>query len=754
MNKLLCLLIALTCSQAIYAQFSFEYQPDGVPVNVTGNTLSNPYGGGFNYVQVSDLDYDYDGDMDLVVFDRTSDNIRLFENVLDGTTRHYRQVYNASQLFPEDLRYRVFLTDYDQDGENDLFTYGIGGIKVYKNTGDAANGLQWQLFKTLLKSDYSGTYTNLYVSSSDIPAIVDVDYDGDLDVLTFGISGQHLEYHQNQSMELYGIPDSLEFVLVNQCWGKFGEDLNNNTILLNDNSAPCTSGNVPNPQRVTGPSGEQSDPNAELNRHAGSTVLALDYDGNGVKDLVLGDVSFPNMTLLINGGTAPNTNSPMVSQDNAFPSNTVPVHMQLFPAAFYTDINFDGVRDLIVSGNAKNISQNEKSIYSYINNGADDQPQFVFGSKAFLQQDMLDHGTGTLPVIADLNGDGLKDLLIGNLFRYKETLDKESTLAYYQNTGTATAPVFTYVDNDFLNLSAQSYGLRSAPACADIDNDGDQDLFLGLEDGTIVYYENITTGSTPVFAAPVANYTDNTGSTISAGQFCAPQLFDLDKDGKTDLILGTKTGHLIYYRNTGTAGAPVFTLMNSTLGNVDVSQQNTPDGYATPHFFEHNDTTVLFLGAYDGKLHFYTDITDNLDAGSSFSLYSSDFLKVDIQGYSSFFVDDIDNDGFLNMFAGQDLGGLYHFEVDPNSTASLNTLSEEKFACRVYPNPTSGTIHIEIQESGSYSLELSDMQGRILESRSFSGHADLNLADQQQGVYFIRMTDKQGNTVVRKVVRR
>lgn len=58
------------------------------------------------------------------------------------------------------------------------------------------------------------------MSSSDIPALVDVEGDGDLDILTYHISGEHLEYHQNQSMELYGIPDSLEFVLKNQCWGR------------------------------------------------------------------------------------------------------------------------------------------------------------------------------------------------------------------------------------------------------------------------------------------------------------------------------------------------------------------------------------------------------------------------------------------------------------------------------------------------------------------------------------------------------
>ena len=257
-------------SHLFHAQFMFEYAPNSIPVTVVSHELENPFGGGLNYAQVGELDFDYDGDLDLVVFDRTNHNIRVFENREVGAVRQYVQNYNASQYFPAEVRYRLFFADYDLDGKNDLFTYGVGGIAVYRNVGDAGTGLQWELVKPFLKTDYNGFQSNLYVSSSDIPAIIDVDNDSDLDVLTFGINGQHVEYHQNQSMELYGIPDSLVFIMKNQCWGLFSEDMNTNSILLNDNSAPCTSGNVPNPMK--------SFDGKSATRHAGSTVLALDYD--------------------------------------------------------------------------------------------------------------------------------------------------------------------------------------------------------------------------------------------------------------------------------------------------------------------------------------------------------------------------------------------------------------------------------------------------------------------------------------------
>jgi len=719
------------------AQFSFNFS-DSIQVTKNGSPLSLAWSGGLNYAQFSEIDYDYDDDMDLLVFDRSNDQIRLFENRLIDGNRSY--VFNpiGQTLFPSDLRYRLTAIDYNQDGENDLFAYGIGGIKVYKNTGNSTTGLQWTVAKNLLYSDNWGTQLNLYVSSADIPAIVDVDLDGDIDILTYHISGEYLQYHKNISQETYGNSDSLVFELKNECWGGFREDVNSNTVFLNDQTAPCQGGNVPNPQLK---------PNNSEKAHAGSTVLAIDMNGNGVKDLILGDVTYPSLNFLTNGGTEVNTNSLMISANPNFPSNSTPVSMQLFPAAFWVDVDFDLQKDLLVAPNAKNVSENESSVLKYKNTSSNNTPNFVFETKSFLQEDMIEHGTGSIPVLTDIDNDGLVDLFVANYFTYKPVLAKESKIAYYQNTGTADNPVFTFIDNDFLNLSQEGFGLRMVPSFGDLNNDGKKDIILGLENGTLCYLQNTSTGSVPTFSAPVVNYPDHLGQSISVGQFAAPQLFDLNDDGKLDLLIGRKTGEVLYYLNIGTISNPSFELMNSNLGNVDVSTPNSPDGFAFPHFFRHLDTTYLMVGSLEGSIYFYDSIDDNLTIGSTFRTISANFLNQEknIGGYSSCAVGDLDNDSNLDLFIGQDLGGVFYLENDNTSTIGIQEHNETEIPLQVFPNPTDGIFNVQ---TTNFPLELVlfSAEGRFIRNLSVTQYSTVfDFSSLTQGIYFIKVKNK-GNT--------
>lgn len=723
----------------IVGQFQFSFS-DSIPIISNSTLLSMPWAGGLNYPQFSSIDYDFDGDLDLLVFDRSSNQLKVFEHRVGDGGSFYDFDPNGDEWFPEGLRYRLFSIDYDGDGRKDLFAYGIGGLKVFRNIGDPTNGLSWEVAKEILYSDNWGTSLSLYVSSSDIPAIVDVDGDGDIDILTFHIGGEYLRYHQNQSMDLYGHADSLQFELKNECWGTFREDISTNSVYLNDNTTPCTTGNVANPEF---PLVEDKKANNEK-AHSGSTILALDIDGSGVMDLVLGDVAFPNLNLMINGGTDVNQNSPMVSSDPLFPANSIPASMQLFPAAFNLDVDFDGVKDLIVAPNAKNISENEKSVHFYRNTGSNDVSNFVFETKEFLQVDMVDHGTGSIPVLTDIDGDGLIDLIVGNIFAYKAVLNKESRIAYYNNTGSSLSPEFTLIDRDFQNLSELDVGLRMYPAFGDLNGDQKNDMILGLEDGTLSYFENNSAGSIPSYAPPIVNMEDINGSIIQNGLYAAPQLFDLNNDGLLDLIIGVKTGELTYYENVGSSSSPSFEFVTNLLGGIDVAETST-NGYATPCFFRENDTTYALIGAVDGISYFAKGIDGNIAEGQVFEVFIENYLGLNVGGYSAFAISNLDYDGELDLFVGQDLGGLFYLENNPDNSSGLMTI-ENDMIISVWPNPFQKELIVELKDVSELIIaELFSVSGEHIQTYTLDQKTNVfQLEHLDSGVYYMKLSNGFG----------
>jgi hypothetical protein len=233
-------------------------------------------------------------------------------------------------------------------------------------------------------------------------------------------------------------------------------------------------------------------------------------------------------------------------------------------------------------------------------------------------------------------------------------------------------------------------------------------------------------------------------------------LFDLDNDGLLDLLLGKKTGEIMYYKNIGNVTSPSFSLVNDTLGGIDISP-TTPEGYAAPHFFRHNDTTNLFLGGSDGKCHYYNGIDNHLNSGEIFNLVSDEFRGIHVENYSSFYVNDIDQDGNLNLFVGGDLGGVMHFEHNPISNASLEELATANEII-LFPNPGKETFTLLFQDENISKIDLIilDANGRIVYENSNLnvnlGKVNFNL-ETENGVYFVKILMNDSESIeFRKLV--
>jgi hypothetical protein len=720
------ILLSLTLSQDCLAQLGFVPY-DSIPVVISGNTLANAWAGGLNSPKFSEIDLDGDGIKDLFAFE-SGWNGRVKTYINQGTPNtvdyYYAPAYQAK--FPA-MRNWALLADYNCDGKQDIFTSVAGGVAVYRNDYNPTDGLNFTLMTSLLYTEGMIGQASLYVGPSDIPAIVDVDNDGDLDVLAFGFFGNTVEYHKNKTIENYGTCDSLEFELQNRCWGYFFENSLNNSVTLHDT---CL-GNVFFPETT--------------NLHAGSTLLALDMSGNGVKDLVLGDVSYNNMVLLTNGGTT--TTSNMIAEDMAFPSNTTPINLPIFPAGFYLDVNNDGKKDLLVAPNVSNDSENFEGIWYYKNTGTAAVPVFSYQQNDFLQEQMIEVGTGANPTFFDYNADGLLDIIIGNYGYYNTSGTYVGQFSIYENKGTQTSPSFELVTRDYAGVSA--YNLKGIyPTFGDLDGDGDEDMIVGTFDGVMHYFDNIAgSGNPPNFILTFPNYK------AIAGDFATPQLIDVNRDGKLDLLVGERDGRLNYMENVGTVNAPSFNAAptNDFFGGIDM-MLNCCTGFSSPFLTEDSSGSyVLYVGSEEGHLVQFDNIEGNLTG--NFNLVDSfylDGLNNSISGA------DINNDGHFELIYGELSGGIRILKQ--GITIGIDKIAIKETHVLVYPNPSNGLITLELLSSfllnEAVAVEVFDIVGKKLLSIpiDFQNKININLRNTTPGVYFCRIIIADGSFITKKII--
>lgn len=63
------------------------------------------------------------------------------------------------------------------------------------------------------------------------------------------------------------------------------------------------------------------------------------------------------------------------------------------------------------------------------------------------------------------------------------------------------------------------------------------------------------------------------------------------------------------------------------------------------------------VGGYDGKIRFYDSI--DVNPLGNYHLRSFPFLGLQVGAFSAVFVSDVDHDDQLDLYLGQDLGGVF-----------------------------------------------------------------------------------------------
>ena len=790
-NTLLLLSLLLLHFTSSAQQLENYHQAHDIDVLVFGAPRSFPWAGGFNNPQFSPIDLNGDGFDDLFVFEKHGRRAYTFLN--DGIQNQISFTYAPEYevLFPE-MTGIGLLHDYNCDNRPDLFTQSNSDIRIFQNTSAAGSPPRFELAYPILPAQIFDNQSHVYTLVGDIPAIGDMNGNGKTDILSFHQLGEYASFFENVSANC----DSLEMRRVEGCWGLFREDAFSSAISLLDSTCIAVSGGI-----------EEMPPNDDPRherghlRHAGSALTQFDLSGNGLPDLLLGDVESPYLKALYNTGTS---DSAVITQEEArWPQNTVEVNITNKPAAFFADVNNNGLQDAVVSPSEPNASKDFDNVWLYTNAGTASAPEFTFTRPDFLARDMLDFGTGAHPKFADFDGDGLLDLVVGGAGYFESYNDmsfvtsRKAQLAYYRNSGTAQNPEFSLETLDYDSLSRHnSNGLF--PDFSDLDNDGDLDMIAGTVSGELYYFENTAgAGSLPAFQLADTFYMD-----LFAGTYTKPLIYDLNKDGLPDLLVGQYNGTLYYFENTGSAGSPQFnSTPNSTeLGSIrhrNPGQAGIISPFIAPYPTE-NSGDKLFTGTYDGRLIIY-EIPQNNPETASYPIFDEITLPAKSIAPAAA---DITGNRIPEIIYGQLTGGVTLLKNNPQagaccvndetcisaisdqcanlegtfygagticandapdcvSTGIPETVSTKSPAIKIYPNPVTSILNVEIiniDPSSQSAILIYDVSGRVVKHQKIEVQESqttitLSTQDLHPGLYILKLASSN-NSAQQKFIKR
>ncbi len=698
--------------------------------------LSNPWVGGLTAPQWSAFDADLDGDDDLFAFDRDGSRVLMFERIPGGDLTLRK---DWTEGWPDMVDW-CLLRDYNCDGKPDIFTSHQNGIRVFTNTTQSEEGPSFDpepvtLFATFDLIGSNPSDLPVICLGMDLPAIMDHDDDGDLDIITFTETASTLYRFEGQT------PCGLDLECTNRCYGMLAEAAENNALFIGDDFE-C-SFNVENPGMVV----------SDVSRtglHAGGALTSLQLEPGGPKDLIISDVTYPE-ALAVVLEVGPSSLDSATHVDPTFPSNLYgdqAVNLARFPAAFHLDVDQDGVRDLLFSPNTPLETNDDESVHFFRNTGTEDEPAWQFITNNYLQDGMVDLGRGAYPSFHDFDGDGLLDLAVANKERYEGVDQTPAAVAVFRNAGTTTEPQFDLVDLDWIAL--EDFQIESPyPAFGDLDGDGDLDVLVGDELGRIHEFTNVApAGAWPEFTLTALSIPeDGSGEAIDVGQFATPQLHDMDGDGDLDMVVGEKNGTLTLFERTsvGSWSKYISPIHGENWGNILVDNLLGINGYSVPALTPTSEGLRIFVANETGTVQDFGLASDNWDAEL---LEVNDAVFGGREGFRcAAAIADVDNDGLLDALVGIQNGGLLAYSSSTD-TLIVDAAALPAWEWQVMPNPGRDALRWRSAQPWSGQLTAWSVTGRKVGHVVVQGQREgaMETTDWAPGTYVIRPMLTPGNS--------
>ncbi|MEL6134502.1 MAG: T9SS type A sorting domain-containing protein, partial [Bacteroidota bacterium] len=377
---------------------------------------------------------------------------------------------------------------------------------------------------------------------------------------------------------------------------------------------------------------------------------------------------------------------------------------------------------------------------------------------------------------ADGKLDMLVGNFVANM-RVGDTIRGGKELHLYENVGTSTQPAFQLKTRDYMNFSQNfPFIISAVPTFGDLDGDNDVDMLIGANNGRIYRFNNMAgPGQTAQFLLdPSQILFDQSNVPVFVSSSSNPTLADIDNDGDLDLFFGNFLGRVTFYKNVGDANNFVLEKEQEKFGDLQFFQQIARDTFTVvrPQFFDvdQSGSLDLIVGGAGGFLEVYKDAA----LGLTQPLGGPDtVLNRYLRGGLSPAVADLDGSGNPTLVLGNENGGLILLKYGVASgfcgTTSIDTTGNGgndttttfvpdlslAQAVKIYPNPTQEQVNISFEGAQflgvKKEIRLYNSVGQSFRSRSMLGmDSTYDLQGIAPGIYFVEIRAK-GQRIVRKL---